>query len=185
MKNTILLVAMLLLLTFNLYSFEKVNTLDLNNLDYSKVEQMRIKIKFKGRVIATHNAVELNKILKLNQNEFAEIYFQEGDKVIYSHYDLSELNNQNPLLLIDNKNVSSLGDTLVIGEGELLNLGNNTLLETELNSIIDVQYQLNLKKLTQMDIKNYFKPSSIIYPFDNSINRWKSKIEKIIIYKNS
>jgi len=176
---------MLLYLPLNLHSFDKVNTLDLNNLDYSKVEQLRVNFKFKGRIIATHNAVELNKILKLKKNEFAEIYFQSGNKVVYSHYDLSGLNNQNPLLLIDNKNVSSLGDTLVIGEDELLNLDNNTLLETEINSILDVQYQLNLKKHTQVDIKHYFKPSSIIYPFDNSIIRWKSKIEKIIIYKNS
>lgn len=172
------------MLGLSAFSFEKVKTINFENEDYSRIDQLRIKFLFNNSTISTNNAVEINDIIEMCENCFAVITYENGKSTVLSKYDLSKLNNHNPLILLNDKEVSSLGDTLVIGEDELLKIENNSLLETELNSVLDVTYQLNTSKLNNQEIKQYFKPSSIIFPFDLSTKRWLSDIKTITIYKS-
>lgn len=183
MKN-ILIVISTFMMFFTAMSFEKIQTIDFENSNYSNMDQLRINFQYKNSVISTNHAIEITELLDLCENCFAVIEYENGKTKVLSSYDLSKYNNHNPLLLIEDKEVSSLGDTLVIGEDVLLEIENSELLDTELNSILDVTYQLNTQNLDKMNISKYFKPSSIIFPFDLKTDRWISDVKSITIYKN-
>jgi hypothetical protein len=183
MKN-LLLVLSIFMVFFTAKSFEKVQTINLESANFSNKDQLRINFRYQSSKISTNHAVEINEIIDLCESCFAVITYLDGNTKVLSSYDLSKLNNHNPLLLLADKEVSSLGDTLVIGEDELLKIEDNQLLETELNSVLDVTYQLNTQNLNKATISKYFKPSSIIFPFDLKTDRWISDIKSITIYKN-
>ncbi|MFN3194767.1 MAG: hypothetical protein ACE364_02325 [Chlorobiota bacterium] len=183
MKNTLLIISVFMMVVTAL-SFEKVKTIDLNSSNFTNKDQLRINFRYNNSKISTNHAIEIDDLIDLCESCFAVITYQNGNTKILSSYDLSKLNNHNPLLLIADKKVSSLGDTLVIGEDELLKLEDNQLLETELNSVLDVTYQLNTQNLNKAMISKYFKPASIIFPFDLKTDRWISDIKSITIYKN-
>ena len=179
------MVISIFMMFFKAMSFDKIQTIELNNSNYANKDQLRIKFLYKNSNISTNHAVEINEIIDICENCFAVITHKDGNTTVLSSYDLSKLNNHNPLILIADKEVSSLGDTLVIDEDSMLKMEENYLLETQLNSIFDVTYQLNTESLNDNQIKQYFKPSSLIFPFDLKTDRWISDIESITIYKTN
>lgn len=72
---------------------------------------------------------------------------------------------------------------MVIGEDELSKLEGNELLDIELGSITNVTYGLNSKNWDTKNKNKYFKPKTLVFPFDNNTTRWITDIEKIRILK--
>lgn len=163
--------------------FTLVKEINLNKLDSKKLDKISAEFKLGKKLISKYKAIDINNILELCDNCFIEIEDKYKNNYYLSINDINkEINSQQVLLLFDDK-FSSLGDTLVIGEDELTKIENNELLEVELGSISNVRYSLNSKGWDSEKTNLYFRPNSLIYPFDNSTIRWITDIVKIRIYK--
>ncbi len=185
MKN-ILIVLVLLIVTNYSYSndsFKLVKEIDINKFNSSDKNRMTIEFKSGKKVISKSKALEISEIIEICDNCFAEIEDSKGNLFYLSNNDLNkQINNQQALMLFDEK-FSSLGDTLVIGEDDLSKLEGNDLLNVELGSMTNASYGLNSKNWSNEKIDKYFKPNSLIFPFDNNTTRWITDIRKIRIYK--
>lgn len=185
MKNIIIVLA-LVLFTNHSYSkdnFTLVKEVDLNNINTSNMNKMTIEFKSGNKVISKSKAIDINEIIEICNNCFAEIEDKNGKFHYLSSNDLNkQINNQNALLLFDEE-FSSLGDTLVIGEDDLSKLEGNKLLNVELGSMVNASYGLNSKNWTNDRKNNYFKPNTLVFPFDNNTTRWITDIRRIRIFK--
>ena len=163
--------------------FKLVKEIELNNLDTKKIDKISAEFKSGKKLVSKYKVIDFNNIIELCDNCFLEIEDKNKNHFYLSVNDINkDINSQQVLLLFDDK-FSSLGDTLVIGEDELTKIENNELLEVELGSISNIRYSLNSKGWDSEKIKLYFRPNSIIYPFDNSTIRWITDIVKIRVFK--
>lgn len=185
MKNIVIVLALVLLTNYS-YSkdnFTLVKEIDLNSLNTSSLKKMTIEFKSDKKLVSKSKAINISEILELCDNCFAEVEDNMGKYQYLSSNDLNkQINNQQALLLFDEE-FSSLGDTLVIGEDDLSKLEDNKLLNIELGSMTNASYGLNSKNWSKEKINKYFKPKSIVFPFDNNTTRWITNIRKIRIFK--
>lgn len=163
--------------------FTLVKEINLNNFNSKKLDKISAEFNSGKKSVSKYKAIDINNILELCDNCFIEIEDKNKNNYYLSSNDINkDINSQQVLLLFDEK-FSSLGDTLVIGEDELTKIENNELLEIELGSISNIRYSLNSKGWDSEKTKLYFRPNSIIYPFDNSTIRWITDIVKIRVFR--
>ncbi len=185
MKN---IVIVLVLFAFTNYSYSNdsftlVKELEVKSFNSSSKNKLTIEFKSGKKIISKSKAIDINEIIDLCDNCFAEIEDTKGKFHYLSSNDLNkQINNQQALLLFDEE-FSSLGDTLVIGEDELSKLEGNKLLDVELGSMTNASYGLNSKNWTNEKRDKYFKPNSLVFPFDNNTTRWITDIRRIRIFK--
>lgn len=185
MKNIIIVLALILLSNYS-YSkdnFTLVKEIDLTNINTSNMNRMTIDFKSGKKLVSKSKAIDINEIIQISDNCFAEIEDINGKFHYLSNSDLNkQINNQQALLLFDEE-FSSLGDTLVIGEDDLSKLEGNKLLNVELGSMTNASYGLNSKNWTNDRKNKYFKSNSLVFPFDINTTRWITDIRRIRIYK--
>lgn len=185
MKNTIIVLIILLLTNYS-YSkeeFKLVKEIDLKSLNTSNKNKMTIEFKSGKKLVSKSKAIDINEIIEICNDCFAEIEDTKGRYYYLSNNDLNkQINNQQALLLFDDE-FSSLGDTLVIGEDDLSKLEGNKLLNVELGSMTNASYGLNSKNWTNENIRKFFKAFTLVFPFDNNTTRWITDIRRIKIYK--
>jgi hypothetical protein len=185
MKNIIIVLAICLITNYS-YSkenFTLVKEIDLNTLNTNSKKRMTIEFKSGKKLISKSKAIDINEIIEICDNCFAEIQDKNGRLYYISNNDLNkQINNQQALLLFDDE-FSSLGDTLVIGEDDLSKLEGNKLLNVELGSMTNATYGLNSKNWSNDNKNKYFRPYTLVFPFDNNTNRWITDIRKIRIFK--
>lgn len=184
--NIFKLFLLFMLVTNNSFSneeFKIVKEIELKTLNVTNLNKMTIEFKSGKKKVAKNKAIKFNEIVDICDECIAEIEDTKGNLYYLSSYDLNkQINNQQALLLFNEK-FSSLGDTLVIGEDELSKLEGNELLDIELGSITNVTYGLNSKNWDTKNKNKYFKPKTLVFPFDNNTTRWITDIEKIRILK--
>lgn len=185
MKNIVIALVLVLLTNYSYSkdSFTLVKEIDLNSLNTSGLKKMTIEFKSEKKLVSKSKAINISEILEIYDNSFAEVEDVKGKFYYLSSNDLNkQINNQQALILFDEE-FSSLGDTLVIGEDDLSKLEGNKLLNVELGSMTNASFGLNSKNWSKDNINKYFKPKSLVFPFDNNTTRWITDIRKIRIFK--
>lgn len=181
MKKIILSIVLILSfgITHSQQNFKIMKEINLNNLETENLNKITAEFKSGKKIVSKSKALNLDDILELCDKCFLEIEDSKSNLYYLSKNDLNKNINSQQILLLFDDNSSSLGDTLVLNDEDLSKIEDNKLLKMELGSISNLRYSLNSKDWNEEKAKKYFKPNSIIYPFDNSTLRWITDVKKI------
>lgn len=189
-KKIVLILVMLLLIPNSMsyaYDLIAVDSLNVKEIGH-KLELATIQVYYKNRklvkkVKGAYFYKFMNKFIETENNYIISVVDENKKAFFFSKEDFDKkINIIPPFLIIKNKFIGKLGDTLKI-QYETNKAFDFADLDVEFGLVIKERVHLQMKYSKNDSIKKYFKPITLIFPQDKTVTRWVENIEKIIIYE--
>jgi hypothetical protein len=196
-KNLIYFLLTLLLITSNTQSqnLEKLCEIDFSNPQLFKdVDFVSLKFYTKSKkFIKEAQGIELYKLIEkricnFQKDEISQLIFiaiaHSGQKVQFAYSDILQNISTIPAFVAFKEKII-LKDTVTIAKmnGTKLNQNQKEMLSKIYTFVKVYKIYLQLNNLSQEEISKIFKNYFLIFPQDNSTNRWVGDLDKIEIYK--
>jgi hypothetical protein len=196
-KNLILFIFIFLIFTANSFTqnLEKLCEINFSNPQLFKDVDF-VSLKFyskKKKFIKEAQGIELYKIIEkqicaFKKDEISQLIFiaiaKSGQKIQFAYSDILQNISTIPAFVAFKEKIV-LKDTVTISKmnGVKLSQSQKDMLSKIYTFVKVYKIYLQLNDLSQEEIQKIFKNYFLIFPQDNSTNRWVGDLEKIEIYK--
>jgi len=196
-KNLILYIFIFLIFTANSFTqnLEKLCEINFSNPQLFKDVDF-VSLKFyskKKKFIKEAQGIELYKIIEkqicdFKKDEISQLIFiaiaKSGQKIQFAYSDILQNISTIPAFVAFQEKIV-LKDTVTISKmnGVKLSQSQKDMLSKIYTYVKVYKIYLQLNDLSQEEIQKIFKNYFLIFPQDNSTNRWVGDLEKIEIYK--
>jgi hypothetical protein len=175
------------------FTFREIANIDLLTENLEKYLPLTTEILTSNRKsIGKFSVMKLGDLVKeaiktyigvLDERSICVVAIRNKTHTIINFPELDKKNSKIPAIVIAGKITGTVGDTIVV-QDKKNQKGKVDLdaLDAEFRKAALERIFLNINKLSQDDMENFFINNSIIFPQDINTNRWLMGVEKIKIY---